>query len=250
MILSAVRPETDLGLYGAATTIIFSLAIIPQAYRTAVYPLMVRYNADVPASLDRVYDLSFTYLGIAALPLAVGITLLSPQLIDFVYGFDFLDAVLPLAILSWALVFIFLNVPNSRLMLVKDRQSWALRFLLGSLSINVILNMLLDPYLGATGAAIARLLAVTVFFVPNYWYVVRNLHPHNIITSLDRVALAALIMGISVWLTRDLGLWITIIVGIVIYTIALILLKALPGEEKRWMIETIDQLRQKLGKVG
>jgi O-antigen/teichoic acid export membrane protein len=250
LILSAVRPETDLGWYGAATTIIFSLAIVPQAYRTAVYPLMVRYNEDVPASLDRVFDLSFSYLGIAALPIAVGITLLSQQIIVFVYGPDFLEAVLPLAILSWALVFIFLNVPNSRLMLVKDRQSWSLRFLLGSLSINLILNILLDPYLGATGAAIARLIAVIVFFVPNYWYVIHNLHSHNIFTSLGRVAMAALIMGISVWLTRDLGLWIAIFVGIVMYTFALIILKALPGEEKRWMIETIDQLRQKLGKVG
>jgi O-antigen/teichoic acid export membrane protein len=192
--------------------------------------------------------LSFTYLGIAALPIAVGITLLSPQIIRIVYGPDFLDAVLPLAVLSWALVFIFLNVPNSRLMLVKDRQSWALRFLVGSLSINIILNLLLDPYLGATGAAISRLIAVIVFFVPNYWYVVHNLHAHRIIASLGRVALAAFIMGIFVWITRDLGLWIAILTGIVTYIIALIVLKALPGGEKRWMIETIYQLPQKFGK--
>ena len=159
-----------------------------------------------PASLDRVFDLSFTYLGMAALPIAVGITLLSRQIIDFVYGPDFFGAVMPLAVLSWALVFIFLNVPNSRLMLVKDRQSWALRFLLGSLSINIILNLVLNPYLGATGAAIARLAAVIVFFVPNYWYVKHNLHAHNIITSLGRVAIAAIIMGFSVWFTRDSGI--------------------------------------------
>jgi O-antigen/teichoic acid export membrane protein len=248
VILSAVRPETDLGWYGAATTIIFALAIIPQAYRTAVYPLMVRYNADVSASLGRIYDLSFTYLGIAALPIAVGISLLSLQIIDFVYGPEFIGAVQPLAILAWALVFIFLNVPNSRLMLVKDQQTWALRFLIGSLSINIILNLLLNPYLGATGAAIARLIAVLVFFVPNYWYVVKNLHEHNIITSLGRAVLAALIMGFFVWLTRDLGLWIAILTGIFTYTAALIALKALPGDEKRWMLETIDKLPQMFGK--
>jgi O-antigen/teichoic acid export membrane protein len=248
VILSAVRPETDLGWYGAATTIIFAMAIIPQAYRTAVYPMMVRYNADVSPSLDRIFDLSFTYLGMAALPIAVGITLLSRQIIDFVYGPDFFGAVLPLAVLSWALVFIFLNVPNSRLMLVKDRQSWALRFLLGSLSINIILNLILNPNLGATGAAIARLVAVIVFFVPNYWYVKHNLHAHNIITSLGRVALAAIIMGFSVWITRDLGLWIAIFAGIFTYIAALIVLKALPGEEKRWMLETIHKLPQKFGK--
>jgi O-antigen/teichoic acid export membrane protein len=248
VILSAVRSETDLGWYGAATTIIFALAIIPQAYRTAVYPLMVRYNEADESSLGRVFDLSFTYLGIAALPIAVGITLLSPQIIEFVYGPEFFGSIIPLAVLSWALVFMFLNVPNSRMMLVKDRQSWALRFLIGSLSINIILNLILNPFLGATGAAIARLSTVIVFFVPNYWYVVHNLHAHNLIESLGRAVLAAIIMGGLVWITRDFGLWIAIFTGVVTYILALILLKALPGDEKKWVLEAIDKLPQLFGK--
>jgi hypothetical protein len=55
-------------------------------------------------------------------------------------------------------------------------------------------------------------------------------------------------MGFSVWITRDLGLWIAIFAGIFTYIAALIVLKALPGEEKRWMLETIHKLPQKFGK--
>jgi O-antigen/teichoic acid export membrane protein len=248
VILSAVRPETDLGWYGAATTIIFSLAIISQAYRTAVYPLMVRYNLDQADSLNRVYDLSFTYLGIAALPIAVGLTLLSSQIINLVYGTEFSEARIPLAILAWALVFIFLNVPNSRLMLVKDRQSWALRFLLASFSVNIILNLVLDPVYGANGAAVSRLIAVMIFFVPNYLYVRKNLHAHNLMASLGRVALAAIIMGLCVWFAKDFGLWFAIIVGMVTYFSALFLLRAISGEEKHWMLELIGSLPQKFSR--
>ena len=65
--------------------------------------------------------------------------------------------------------------------------------------------------------------------------------------ALWRVALAAFIMGISVWLIQDLGMWIAIITGIITYAIALIALNALPGEEKRWMIENFNKLRKRFG---
>lgn len=110
IILSAVRDEHEVGIYGAVTTIIFGLTMLSQAFRAAVYPLMARYQKDRPDRLEHIYDQSIFYLGALAIPMAAGLTLLAPQLIVFLYKSAFREAILPLQIIAWLLIFNFLNV--------------------------------------------------------------------------------------------------------------------------------------------
>jgi O-antigen/teichoic acid export membrane protein len=243
VILSVARGEVEIGWYSAATTVVLALMLLSQAYRAAVYPLMTRYHQSAPSRLNRLYDVSFIYLGAAALPMAAGICLLAPRIVRL-YGPSFDGAIAPLQIIAWSLVFNYLNVPSSRLMLVDDRQNWSSVFLIGSMSTNIILNLILDRQWGATGAAAARLCSSLVFFLPNYLFVIRFIRPHNPFRALARPALAAIIMAAVVWLTRGAALWIPITVGTMVYVAALLVVKGLPGEEQQWLAtEILRRLR-------
>jgi O-antigen/teichoic acid export membrane protein len=235
IILSKVRGEAEVGWYGAATTIVFALTMIAQSYRAAVYPMMVRYHKNDSKSFNRLFDLSVFYLGSLALPMAAGLTLLSRPIILTVYKDAFAPAILPLQIIAWYLLFNYLNIPNSRIMLIEEKQKQLTYFLVASMGLNVILNLVLDRQLGAVGASIARLCSSLVFFSINYIYVNSHIHRYNLFKSLKSSILATLAMAGSVWLVRNLNMWLVILTGAVVFFIMLLALRGITEEEKLWI---------------
>jgi O-antigen/teichoic acid export membrane protein len=217
VLLSTFRSEAEVGWYGAAATIAFSLLVLPQAYRFSVYPLMTRYASQAPESLLELYERSMRYMGALVLPMVTGIALLAPRIVSMLFGPLFGPTARILEILGFVLIFIFLNEPDIRMMLVCDRQRWVSMFLAVSAVLNIVLNLALIPRAGAPGAAMARLCSSLVYFLLNYFYVTRFLARLNIIQLLLRPALATLIMAIVIWLAGSLVLPALIGIGIVMY---------------------------------
>ena len=145
---------------------------------------MVHFHRTDLEKLGQIYHLSFLLLGAVAFPAAVGIFMLSDQIIQLIYQDEFLGAIIPLQVLVWVIIFHYLNIPSIRMMLVFDRQKRINLFLLMSLLVNVVLNFLLDPELGATGAAISRLSAVIVLFVSVYIYISNYLFKNHALKYL------------------------------------------------------------------
>ena len=223
--------ESEVGWYGAATTIVFTLAMVPQGYRLAIYPLMAHYAED-RQKLVRLYESSLRYLGTLVLPMIAGIELLAPSIIELVFSSDFVPSITILRTLAPVLFFIFLNVPNVRMMFVHNRQSWVTGMLLGSMTINIILNLGLIPKLGPLGSAWARVCSSLVFFTTNI--LVLRWGEAKLITGLFRIlwrpALATLLMtGILVFL--DWPLLFIILVGMMVYFGILLTIEGIPDED-------------------
>ncbi len=250
VILSAIHTETVVAWYGAVTTIVFALTMIAQAFRAAVYPLMARFQKNNPEKLGDLYDLSIFYLGALSLPMAAGLTILSPQIIHLLYDSGFQGAVIPLELISWYLVLNFLNVPNSRIMLVQEKQKRLTLFLIGSMSLNIILNLILDPTWGASGAAAARVLSASFFFIQNYIYVSQHVHKHNLVRTLFKPVLATLVMAAGVWAAREINLWLAIFTGILLYLLTLYLIRGLSPAEQQWLAYLRGKLQSRLARQG
>lgn len=231
LILSALHDTVVVGWYSAATTVTFSLVMFAQAYRFAVYPLMARYAQDGSENLSRLYKRSVRYLGTIVLPMVFGVFLLSPNIIVTVFGPEFERSALALRVLIPVLVFIFLNIPDSRMMLVQERQEQILLFLVSSLMVNGILNWIMDPVWGAAGAAAARLCSSSLFFFLTHRYVVRNFVPLHLGRLLFRPIAAALVMSVVVWLLRERSLLLSISSGAVTYIAALWFFGGIPPED-------------------
>lgn len=243
LILSYIRGEADVGWYMAAMTIVYALLLLPQAYRVAVYPLMVRYRQSAPDKLARLYKTSFVYLAAAALPMTVGLNLLAPRIVNLIYGPAFENAIIPLQIIAWSLIFNFLHVPNSRLMLATEQQRQLSVFLIGSLTINIVLNLILDRWWGVIGAAVARLCSTLAFFLPSCFSAMRSVRPHHTLSAVARSALAVGVMALVVWKIRHMPLGIVIGIGIVSYLLAFLSFGGLLSEERQWLIDQLHGLR-------
>lgn len=175
VLLSRLGTEQEVGFYGAASTLIGALTLIPFAYRTTILPMMSRLYAQAPEDLSWLYGWSLRILWLLGLPIAVGTTILATPITQFIFGPAFAPAGLILQVLVWSLALLFLNVPNSRLMIVVDRQDMIARFLLITLVTTFILNLVLIPRLGAMGSAVARVVSTAVLFGMSYTFVRRHL---------------------------------------------------------------------------
>jgi O-antigen/teichoic acid export membrane protein len=242
ILLSTYHNETEVGWYNAAKTVAFSLTLLSQAYRMSIYPLMARHGTRAPAKLSRLYQRSMRYLGALILPVVAGVAVLSPRIVPLVFGSGFSPTATALRILIPTLVFVFLNVPNSRMMLVHDRQGWSSRFLLLSVAVNLLMNLLLDPSWGAKGAAAARLCSSSTYFLLNLVYVHRVLERSNLFRLLSRSVLATAIMAGVVWLVRGWPLTFSIGTGAMIYTGALGLSGGILPEDLALLRQTVADL--------
>ena len=243
VILSFIRDEAEVSMYTAGTTIVFGLLLLFQSIRNAIYPRMVSLHSQEPVRLVRFFDLSFNYLLAISLPMSLGLTLISPALIGWIYNSSFLDAVIPLQILAWLIVINSVTVLSVRLVLVTERQAIVPVLLAGSLALNIFLNYILDPDMGAAGAAVARICSSLLFILAILYYANRHLQISLKVTDLIKPVIASLIMGTGVWFTLQWSLFLAIFSGITIYPIALLLIRGVTAEERQWLIKFIQSVR-------
>jgi len=203
VLLSRLGTEREVGFYGAASTLIGALTLIPFAYRTSILPVMSRLYNRAPEDLNRLYGWSLRVLLLLGLPIAVGTTLLASPLVRLIFGVAFVPAGPVLQVLVWSLALLFLNVVNSRVMVVANRQDAVARFLMLSLATNLLLNLVLIPRLGPVGVAVARVASTALFFGLSYVFVRRLLafagRPELLRPLLATAAMAAVVLVASPW---------------------------------------------------
>lgn len=234
-IISLYLKEADVAFYGAAQTILQGFIMMPIAIRTSLYPLMARYKKSDTAKLAQLYQKANQYLLILVLPIAAGITLLARPIIQIIFTNEFEPAVPALQYAIWAVVFLFLTVPPARLMLVHNQQQMA-GWLRGiGMVLSIGLNLWLIPRYGIVGASISRVLATATFYGLIYLFVHRNLQQGNLLSFTVKPILATLVMATAVYPIRHLFLLWPILVGAVVYTAAILLLKGVTVEDRTYL---------------
>lgn len=151
--------DAETGIYSAAMTIANLWIFIPNALIDSARPLIMQLKAD---KREEVYLKRFRQLfaGIIWLSIAAGVffSVFSNLIIRIIYGSDYLAAVPVLMILIWSRLFSLIGTTRTIWMICEDQAKYVKWFIgLGAL-INVVLNFIMIPVIGAQGAAIATLI--------------------------------------------------------------------------------------------
>ncbi len=233
IVLSFIADEQAIGLYAAAAAVVTALAMFPQGVRTAILPILTRYQKRSPDSAKRLYQQIFKYMLLIVLPMAVGVMLTADSIIQLIYTEEFAPSATVLSVLVWSFVFYSLNIINSRMLIVHNRQAFIARFLLASLIINVILNVILVPQIGIVGASAAKVGSAAILFGLSQYAVRGLLGNLSLSDKLLRPIVGVLLMTAAVLLVAQFGLWVQIAVGILIYCGALWVTGAFTREERQ-----------------
>ena len=145
----------EVGLYAAAVKLSEAWYFLPLAITSSLFPAIINaklyQKEDYFQRLQKLYDLMVWIAVAIALPTAI----LSPWIVEFLYGNEYLESSSVLNIHIWSGIFVFLGVASSKYLLAENYiKKTFYRTFVGAL-LNIIMNYYLIGIMGIEGAALS-----------------------------------------------------------------------------------------------
>ena len=239
VMLSFLKGYAATGWYNASYKIIDALSVIPVMVITAVFPAMSKFYKKNDNLLQMLYEKSFYYLALLALPLGVGATLLADRIILFTYKQSFINSVIVLQILIWALVLIFVNYLMGYLLNSIEKQKLFTYTTGISAVLNIILNFVLIPLYSFIGAAIATVATELFNFIMLYYFTSKSGYCINLFRTMYKPLVATVLMGIFLIYLSKLHLLLLVPLNITFYFLILFLIGGIREDDKRLLLSFI-----------
>ncbi len=243
VMLSFMTNYAAVGWYNAAYKLIDGLNFVPTLFIVAIFPAMSFLYFKDQKRLKKIFGKYVSYLFILAIPIGIGVTLLSDRIILSFFGYQYSNAALALQILIWAEVFVFVNYFMGFLLNAIDKQRLFTLTTLVGLICNVFLNLLLIPRYGIYGAAFATLFTEILNFIQLYSYSSEYGYSFSIIQTISKPIMASIVMALVIYATLSLHVLAIISLASAAYIIMLLLLRAIGKEEFNLFLSAIKKLR-------
>ncbi|MGH7862765.1 MAG: flippase [Candidatus Dormibacteraceae bacterium] len=230
-ILDWLRGDRETGIYGAAYKPFEALLFIPASMLNVVFPVLSVYHRDLAHRMPWAVARFFKALLILGWPIGIGTYMLVLGLRP-IYVFS--ASAPALEVLSLAIVFMFVNNAFIAALTSIDRQVMFTLAALGSMVVNLALNLVLIPPFGYLGASWATVLTEVALGGFGWVLTARYLAPIPVWKLSWRVLLAGAVMGLGLLPFRAAtGLWLLPVIAgaAALYAGCLIAARALDAEE-------------------
>lgn len=171
IMLGKVVSQEAVGFYSAASTIAVMWEFVPTAIANSARPLLIKlYDRDKEDFLKK---FQFLLLGISAMGVAVGLlfTVFAKPIIYILYGKEYYSAIPALAILIWSTSFAMIGTVRGIWIVAERKNKYVKYFTIAGAVINGVLNAIVIPKWGITGASITTLISqICVAIVIPYFY--------------------------------------------------------------------------------
>ena len=213
--------------YGLGYTIVNAFTILPGAFMMgAMFPVLSRTWEREKGRFPWVYTFGMRWMLLSGLPLAVGLSILSPEITAVLFPTYTPDVVAKVAKalqwLSWAGGLIFVTTAVLAVLRATDKRR-AFSVLMGATAfLNICLNLFLIPRFSHVGAAIAMVISEAFLIVFGIGYISRNIIKFReaplILPTLLKAAFLSAVMGIGLVLLKGVfSIWILIPLAVLFY---------------------------------
>lgn len=158
LMLKQMLSESAVGYYAIATAVCSMWTFVLTAVIDAAYPTIVGCFKKEKELFDKRNRQLYAIVFYVSVCVSVGFCLLGDFVIRILYGEAYEPSVLPLKIITWYTAFSYLGVARSAWMVCHDKQKYLKFMYVPAIIINIILNLICIPPMGAAGAALASLI--------------------------------------------------------------------------------------------
>jgi len=222
VMLSVMKDQTAVGLYGISYKILEILIAIPGMFMGLLLPLFTKYYLQDKTRFQHIFQQAFNILVSVAVPLSVAGILLSSKILAL-FGQDFTPATSTLQVLFIGIGFIFLGNLMGHILISAQLQSKSMYIAIIGAVFNVGLNLYLIPKYSYQGAATATAITEGLVLL-SYIYLVRKhikyfpkLQFIHLITIL-----ATTLMGLTIYFSSSWNVFIQTILAIIVFGIVLL----------------------------
>ena len=224
------------GIYTSSDTLGGIIALFYGPIQFVLYPMLARLWEEKRYINIKIYmEYSIKLYLTLAIPAVAGIALLSQPLLSIITTSQFLIGnTLVFLIAAGSL---FLGVYNIDVIVILLSNKSGLLPLMIALAaiVNVGSNVILIPHIGMLGAAISNIVSFLVLALIIGIWARKRIHYGLDFKYLVKIVIATLVMAICVYLIEPhsiLRLLITVLVGMAVFSICLVILKAFSKHDK------------------
>jgi O-antigen/teichoic acid export membrane protein len=233
-LMRQINGEETVGWYNSAYKWVNAFNIIPAFFTFALFPVITRQvKAALPAA-RRTFRLSIKLMLLISLPLAALTTLMAPIMIGILGGREFLPhGAIALQLVIWSIPFGWMNsVTNYVLISLGREKRLTLAFII-AVGFNLIMNLIFLPLFGYVAASILTIFSELVL-LGLFIYFLRNVMPEiGWLKLIKRPLAATAIMLWAIVLGAQIHLIVGLLLGLLVYPIALWALRVLELEERQ-----------------
>lgn len=233
VMLGFMTSDIDVGYYDAATKIKKVLIGVVTSLGVVILPRASYYIEK--GKLKDFWEISekaISFIFLIASPLMVFFTIFAKDTINVLAGNAYNGAVLPMQLLMPTILFIGLtNIMGIQIMVPLGRENKVLKSVILGAVTDALLNALLIPKLGASGAAIGTLAAELVVLIYQMYVLNTQIQAAFTEVSYWKICLGLIIAGLASQVAQqaDCGSFLTVLIGAAaffsVYGIVLIVLK-------------------------
>lgn len=230
LMLYPVWGARAVGLYGSCANLTDYLVLIPSVWYMTVFPLITRYLGESKDSFNKANHYSFKYLTIASVLIWIILAGFSREVIQLMFGKDYIEAKDALFWLSTSMVAVFLFMGTFNIALSRGREKpWLLVNGTGAFA-NVALNLFLIPRYGIVGAGFANFAAYSIQLALTA--LIKDFRPDFLVmlrATLWPILLGASIVLVSKFMELKIFFWLPVM--IVIYLVLLLGTKSIGKQD-------------------
>lgn len=243
LLLTALGSWRDVGLYSAGLRLVDLARTLPLAYSKAIYPILSRVHGQRGDEFREVAQRCLRHGLLMIAPLTIVLCSCSSVLITAFYGSDVAGGETSLALLSWTLIPLMIAIVLAQILFAAGRQAIDLRVNVISTALNVPANLILIPRLGASGAALAVLLSMSVYATLQYFWTRQHVSDPEAIPLVSKilaVTLTSVVVATVLLRTNLLG---ALVAGLTTYIVTVLASGLVTRQE-------LDDWRVRIGSVG
>ena len=221
------------GIYNATYKLISVLTLFYGIYTAVIFPVMSKLFKNDKRLLLISYERSIKYLMLVMIPLAIGTMFYSLDIIQLICGSEYAAAAPVLSILIWTVCLLFISGAGNNLLNASHKEKTVTKIYAMAAVFNVVLNLFMIPPFSYIGAAVATVLS-DVLIVALQTYVIYKIgySPNKkLYYDLIKIIMGSAVLGIALYYLK-LNMWIAVPVGIIIYLVAILLLKLFDDDDK------------------
>ena len=203
VMLGTMLGDITAGIYVLGHRALDIMIIVPGLFGTALFPALARYGQKSNEDARRLGERSLRFMMVVIMPLTLFLMFTADPIVSWLsdYG-NSPDSITVLQIVIWGLPLQAAAIIFSRLLITANQEKVFVRIGLGSMLMNVVLNVILIPRYSYFGASAATIVSMTVSFLLHYYFVRQTELRSPVMRSLLGPTLAL----VSAWGVTSLGL--------------------------------------------
>ena len=213
IMISWMRSVDEVGFYSAAQKPILVFYTLASLFATSIFPALTKTLKISAEKGGRILEKAVSMSLLVAIPLSLGGIILADQIINLLFGAQYLASITSFQILMLTILIIFPSVIVSNSILAHEQQKNFITFsMIGAIG-NIIFNFLLIPTFGIAGASAST---VITQLISNYfiWNKMQSINPFSVLPNIKKMIVAGVLMAMVTCALKAGGL--NIIINIIL----------------------------------